>query len=398
MDIDAYPRYLDLSLDRIKALLVKLGSPEKNLKNIIHIAGTNGKGSTQAILASILNEAGHRVHCFTSPHLIKINERITLAGEPISDEKLAYYEELVTQHIPDKNKIGFFEVITAMAFCAFQDHPYDYIILETGLGGRFDATNVIENPALTLITKIGIDHEKLLGNTLVKIAAEKAGIIKKNTPLVTLQQAPEVMTVFKERAKSLNAPFYIADIDFPFTYNPLYLKADYQKENAALAVKAAQLFAVKENTVLEYGVNKAFTRGRMQMIRAENGLRIWVDGAHNVDGAKTLSYEMAKWQKEDPNCKICMSVALLKNRDPQDYFSALYEVAKPDYIAILKDLAGLDKDRFHDFDNTIFECQEYDTLQALMKSCQEKRMTDLIFTGSLYYIGHILDLSQKGLI
>jgi dihydrofolate synthase/folylpolyglutamate synthase len=395
MDIDAYPRCLDLGLDRIKALLIKLGSPEKNLKNIIHIAGTNGKGSTQAILASILMEAGYTVHCFTSPHLIKVNERITLAGEPVSDDLLDHYERHVKKHIPDKGKIGFFEMLTAMAFCAFADHPADFVILETGLGGRFDATNVIEDPLLTIITKIGLDHQQSLGNSLAQIAGEKAGILKKNVPLITCLQEKEVMNVFEEKAKSLEVSTHIAETNFPFTYAPKYLKADYQEENAAMAVKAAEILDITDSSILEKGVNNAFIAGRMQLISEQDGFKAWVDGAHNVDGARALSYEIAKWQEKDPTRKICISLALLKNRDPEVYIKALTEKARIDDVTIVKNLTGLDLDRFHDFGNFTFGHQEYDSLDALTKFCKDSEITDLIFTGSLSYIGYILDLSKK---
>ena len=200
-----HPKVIDLSLDRMHRLLAALGNPERAIPPVIHIAGTNGKGSTQAMIRAGLEAGGARVHAYTSPHLAQFRERIRLAGTLIEDDALA---DLLAQveAANDGQPITFFEITTAAAFLAFARTPADFTLLEVGLGGRLDATNVIDAPRLTVITPVSIDHTQYLGETLPLIAAEKAGIIKPRVPVIVGPQDDDALRVIEARAMGLSAP------------------------------------------------------------------------------------------------------------------------------------------------------------------------------------------------
>ncbi|HRO13931.1 MAG TPA: Mur ligase family protein, partial [Paracoccus sp. (in: a-proteobacteria)] len=204
-----HPKVIDLSLDRMAALLADLGHPERAIPPVIHVAGTNGKGSTQAMIRAGLESAGLRVHAYTSPHLAWFNERIRLAGALISDQALA--ETLAeVERVNAGRPITFFEVTTAAAFLAFSRVSADYTLLEVGLGGRLDATNMVEAPRLCVITPVSIDHTQYLGDTLAQIAGEKAGILKRGTPCVVARQPDEALEVIESRAARLGCRLSVA--------------------------------------------------------------------------------------------------------------------------------------------------------------------------------------------
>src|SRR5262245_32878989 len=213
-----HPRRIDLSLGRVTRLLTKLGNPQNRLPPVIHVAGTNGKGSVAAYLKAMLQAAGKRVHVYTSPHLIRFHERIELAGVggragPIGEAQLVDYLTKVERSNAG-DVVTFFEITTAAAFLAFAEHPADALILEVGLGGRLDATNVVARPALSVITPISIDHTDKLGVTLAEIAREKAGILKLGVPAVVSMQPPEVLEVVRRRARELVAPLTLWGEDY----------------------------------------------------------------------------------------------------------------------------------------------------------------------------------------
>ena len=201
------PSLIDLGLERMVTTLRALGDPHLKLPPFFHVAGTNGKGSTVAYLKAILEASGARVHVFTSPHLVRFNERIVLAGEQISDEALIEYLAEVDEAAGD-NPLSFFETTTCAALVAFAKHVADYCLVEVGLGGRLDSTNVVENPLASVVTPIALDHQSYLGDTLAKIAGEKAGIFKKNAPAVIAMQTPEAMVTLREKAEMINAPVH----------------------------------------------------------------------------------------------------------------------------------------------------------------------------------------------
>ena len=234
-----HPRLIDLSLDRLRDLLVKLDHPERRLPPVVHVAGTNGKGSTCAFLRAMAEAAGQRVHVYTSPHLVRFNERIRVAGELVSDEALAAALEHVEQ-VNAGAAITVFEVITAVAFHLFAQTPADLCVLEVGLGGRGDATNVIDRPAACAITSISLDHRELLGETLAVIAAEKAGIMKRGVPVAIGAQPAEVLRRAADRGRAVGAPVRLRDRDWHTRRGGRYGDAE-RRAGPAAAVAAGRV-------------------------------------------------------------------------------------------------------------------------------------------------------------
>ena len=305
-----HPRRMDLSLGRIEALLAKLGNPQDRLPPVIHIAGTNGKGSTAALLKAMLQAAGKRVHVYTSPHLVRFHERIELGraegmARPIGEAELVELLER-TQRANAGAPVTFFEVTTAAAFLAFAEHPADALILEVGLGGRLDATNVVARPALAVITPVSMDHADWLGESIALIAREKAGILKPGVPAVISRQSEEALAAIRARAIEVQAPLVTWGEDYDafeqrgrLVYQsaerlmdlPLpALMGHHQVANAGSAIAAAlQLTALGvTDAAIERGLLDVRWPARMQ--RLDNGplslllapgTELWLDGAHN---------------------------------------------------------------------------------------------------------------------
>lgn len=316
---------INLGLSRVKELLARLHHPEDKLPPTIHIAGTNGKGSTLAYLKSIFEYSGHSAHRYISPHITRFNERITIAGEEISDEYL--YEVMEQTRIACGDlQTTFFEGTTAGAFVAFSKTPADILLLETGLGGRLDATNVIEKPILTIITPISDDHMEYLGDTIAKIAGEKAGIIKEGVPCIIGWQTREAFDVLKNKCVEMNAPYYAwgEHWDFEVTkngFNFIDLETQeifsfpqpslfglHQIMNAACAVAAIRVleFEVGYESICQ-GLENTFWPARMQKITSgvlykmlPEGFELWVDGAHNNNGAQMVSATIENLWQDKP--------------------------------------------------------------------------------------------------
>ena len=291
------------SLANTRIMLDRIGFDE-NSKKIIHVAGTNGKGSVCAYLAGILGKVGKKTGLFTSPHLVRINERIVINGEEVTDSVFEDSFKRIKKISEDMVRDGFdhpsfFEFLFGMAMDIFKNSDTEYIILETGLGGRLDATNVITHPVMTVLTSISLDHTEILGDTYEKIAMEKAGIIKEGVPVLFINRRKDVTDVFMEKAREKNAPVTIIEpddikdivikdknIDFCL-HNKYYdneifsvqTKAEYQAENASLAATAAAMLSIDRTSVKE-GLSSVVWIGRMQ--RMDDGLV--VDGGHNDDG------------------------------------------------------------------------------------------------------------------
>ena len=288
-----------LGLERISALLDRLGRPQDAQPPVLHIAGTNGKGSTVAFLRAGLEAAGYKVHAFTSPHLVRFNERIRIAGRLIEDEPLA---GLLTEVINASDGIepSFFEVATAVAILAFARIPADACILEVGLGGRLDATNVVERPLVTGIASLGLDHQQFLGTDIVSIAREKAGIAKPGVPLVSLAQPTEAEAVIAEVAAERRAPLLLEGRDW--TIDPELspaLVGPHQRRNAGLAwqmLSAQDRLRVPRATFLEAVADTKWP-ARFQQLRdgpLTHGRATWVDGAHNPSAAAALADVLAE--------------------------------------------------------------------------------------------------------
>jgi dihydrofolate synthase/folylpolyglutamate synthase len=312
-----HPRLIDLSLDRLQALLAKLGNPEAKLPPVIHVAGTNGKGSTCAFIRAMAEAAGLRVHVYTSPHLVRFNERIRIAGELVSDASLADALEHV-ERINDGAAITVFEVITAVAFHLFAQAPADLCVLEVGLGGRGDATNVIARPAACAITSISLDHRELLGDTLELIAAEKAGIMKPGVPVAIGAQQDVVTAVLLEAASRVGAPvllrghdwevtptergFRYVDVSARMMLPAPSLPGRYQLDNAGIAIAALMASGVEVgDPAIPAGIATAEWPARLQRLRGRlaqllpEGWELWLDGGHNPGAGEVLGAHLASW-------------------------------------------------------------------------------------------------------
>ncbi|MEI6160062.1 MAG: folylpolyglutamate synthase/dihydrofolate synthase family protein [Roseococcus sp.] len=312
-----HPKLIDLSLGRLQALLGKLGHPERHLPPVVHVAGTNGKGSTCAFLRAIGEAAGQRVHVYTSPHLVRFHERIRLAGELVGEAALSDALEEV-ERVNGATPITVFEITTAVALLLFSRVPADLLVLEVGLGGRFDATNVIEAPVATAITSISMDHMEFLGDTIGKIAFEKAGIIKPGVPCATGLQAPEALSVIAARAAELGAPLHARDtawrmerdgVGHRFTdpqgmiaLPELGLRGTHQPDNAGIAIAALRAWNppwLSEDAIVR-GVAAAEWPARMQRLRGRLAppapWELWLDGGHNAGAGQALAATLQEFQ------------------------------------------------------------------------------------------------------
>jgi dihydrofolate synthase/folylpolyglutamate synthase len=328
------PRKIDLSLDRVERLLADLGSPHRRLPPVVHVAGTNGKGSTIAFMRAALEAAGKRVHVYTSPHLVRFNERIRLAGELVDDERLG--DALARcEAVNAGRSISVFEITTAAAFVLFSETPADYLLLEVGLGGRYDATNVIERPAATVITPVSIDHTEFLGATVEKIAYEKAGILRPGAPAIVAEQDERALAVIEREALKLGALRRFAGRDFfirsehgRLAYEDAEGLVDLPTPRLAgrhqfgnFATAAATLRAIEPgfpNRALERGLAEVEWPARLQKLRggplvalAPPQAEVWLDGAHNEAGGRALAEAMADLEDHAPRplALICGSLA-----------------------------------------------------------------------------------------
>lgn len=340
-----HPKAIDLSLDRVHRLLAALGHPERRLPPVVHVAGTNGKGSVIAYLRALLETAGYGVHVHISPHLVRFNERIRLTGTLISDEDL----EALLAECEAANAgapITFFEITTGAALLAFARHPADAVILETGLGGRLDATNVIDRPLVTAITPISLDHQQFLGDTVEKIAAEKAGILKTGVPCVVGPQLPAVRAVLEEKAAGVGAPllihgrdWHLAERDGGFRLTlpdgsqtvvpPPALPGRHQYANAAQALVCLSVmtgFAVSPDQQRR-GLALAEWPARLQRLTRgplvdalPKGWELWLDGGHNAGAADIIADHAASTWSGLPLYLIC---GMINSKDPAAFLQPL---------------------------------------------------------------------------
>lgn len=334
-----HPRLIDLSLGRLERLLAQLGHPERRLPPVIHVAGTNGKGSTCAFLRAMAEAAGLRVHAYTSPHLVRFNERFRIAGQLVSDAALADALEHIEQ-VNGGAPITVFEVITAAAFHLFAQAPADLCVLEVGLGGRGDATNVIRDPAVCAVTSISMDHRELLGDTLAAIATEKAGIAKRGVPLVTGAQPAEALAALADAAGRAGAPLLargrdweIADAGAALRFTDAQgsaalprpsLPGAHQIDNAGIAVAALRAAMPVPDTAWA-GLAQAEWPARLQRLHgrlarmAPPGWEVWLDGGHNPGAGAALARHAAGWTDRP----LYLLVGMKQSKDATEFLRPL---------------------------------------------------------------------------
>ena len=414
------PQLIDLSLDRVFAVLDRLGAPHRKLPPVFHVAGTNGKGSTVAFLRAILEAAGKSVHVYTSPHLVRFNERIVVAGNEIEDDALID-ALLRTDTAAGADKLTYFETTTCAAFLAFAETPADYSIIEVGLGGRLDATNVFDKPLAAVVTPVDLDHQQFLGDTLAEVAAEKAGIFRANAPAVIGAQSPDAMARLVSIAEATGAQVNafgqewqvfaehgrlifqddqgLADLD------PPKLPGAHQFENAGLAIAALRAAGLSlPNAVLSAGLVSAHWPARMQRLRTGplidaararfgDGVEVWLDGGHNPHAGKAVAHTLA--QMQDANSRpLVMISGMQANKDASGYFENFVGLVRKVYavaadhegvapaseVAGAASAAGLDAVSFETIEGA---------LEAV--SADQKNEPPRIFIGgSLYLAGEIL--------
>ncbi len=360
-----HPKIIDLGLGRVQTLLDRLGNPEAKLPPVVHVAGTNGKGSVIAYLRAILEAAGYRVHVYTSPHLVRFHERIRLAGRLIGEQALIDLIE-ECERANKGEQITFFEITTAAAFLAFTRTPADILLLETGLGGRSDATNVVAAPLATVLMPISMDHMQFLGNTLAKIAYEKAGIIKRKRPAIVGVQPPEAAVIFAQSAAELEAPLFRHGTEWSFEIGAdglIYreksgelklpkpvLAGRHQFANAATAIAAVRRLDgfTAAPAHLATGLKGAEWPARMQ--RLSRGplpdmlpprWELWLDGGHNEDAGQIIADMIGEWRKDDPK-PVSLIFGMLNTKDPLAFLRHLAPVAEDlSAVAIPGDHASL---------------------------------------------------------
>ena len=422
-----HPKKIDLVLDRMLRLLGDLGNPQLKLPPVIHIAGTNGKGSACAFSRAMLEAQGLKVHMHISPHLVRFHERIRIAGELISEEELCAVLEEV-ERVNDGAPITFFEITGAAMFLAFSRHPADAMVLEVGLGGKYDATNVVPKPAMTIVQPVGLDHVEFLGNDIATIAGEKAGIIRPGVPVVIGPQDEIAREVILRRADKVSAPAFVFGQDFfgrqehgRMVYEdetglldlPLpRLIGRHQIDNAAVAI-AGLRHAMREGQLLEWGADAAVEKGlrsvdwpgRLQHLShgplvAEGPAdsEIWLDGGHNPHCAAAVSRAIADLDEkvDRPLYLIC---AMLKTKDAVGFLSAFKGLARhvvtvsiPGEAASMGAGALYDAARAAGLDAAPAEDLEDAMLQvgAWARAHPKEPPPRILICGSLYLAGAVL--------
>jgi len=352
--LSLHPKRIDLTLDRMWRILAALGHPEQRLPPVIHVAGTNGKGSTIAFMRAILETAGLRVHAYTSPHLVRFNERFRLGAS--GQGRLATDSELADalnecERVNADAPITVFEITTAAGLILFARHPADILLLEVGLGGRLDATNVVEQPLATVVAPVSLDHADFLGDTVGKIAAEKAGIFKRGVPAIVAAQPREALAVIERQAARVGAPIRIAGEDWTATEERgrlVYqddaglidlpapkLYGRHQYENAGLAIAALRAAGTLALAPRAFeGIAKAEWPARMQRLSSGRlaalvppGGELWLDGGHNPDGGRVIASALADLE-ERVSRPLVLIVGMLANKDSEGFLKNFTGLAR----------------------------------------------------------------------
>lgn len=393
---DDYPASYPAGLDRVRDYFKALGDPHLKLPPVFHVAGTNGKGSTLAFLEAIFKAQGKRVHKFISPHLVRFEERVTIANDQIAPEVFAaLYDECA--RAAAGRQVSFFEFFTGLAFLAFARHPADALLLETGMGGLHDATNVIPDPVVAIITRISFDHVHVLGKTLPEIARQKAGIIKQGCPAVFSPQAADVMKVLEQEASRQKSPIHRWQVEMQDDYFSYHGDHDYQLPlpalagahqvtNAATAIAAAEAAGMAlSQDILSTAMKNVIWPARLQRADRDE-VEIWIDGAHNDSGAESLCAEMKNWVKK-PSVMITAfkgnKDAALFYRSFSGLFNKVYTLPLPGDAPMMPhdDLAAL-------LQGMGFDAAALPSLDAAMAATPAGAR--VVVAGSLYLAGHAL--------
>lgn len=403
-----HPKKIDLSLGRLQRLLSALGNPEKNLPPVIHVAGTNGKGSVIAYLRAVLEAAGLRAHVYTSPHLVSFRERIRLAGKLISVKSLIEVLHRV-EAANNKDPITFFEITTATAFLAFSETSADVLLLEVGLGGQFDATNVIDTPLISVVTPVGLDHAEFLGTNLPGVAKEKAGIAKKGVPLITGPQGPEVLAVLNQTSKNVGASLFHEGRDWTVGEDNIFhgfdrdislptlpLMGRHQIDNAGIALAALfcqSKFKISDKDCIR-GLQKTTWPARFQALDPEGfktslpkGTKIWLDGGHNPLAGQALARQLSKFPTT-----ATLIVGMMAAKDIRGFLEPMVPhldglVAVP----VPGEENGADPETILEVAKALgLQGKAAFSVEEALNLIAKARVPNILITGSLYLAGSVL--------
>jgi dihydrofolate synthase / folylpolyglutamate synthase len=420
-----HPKHIDLDLARMEHLLARLDHPERRLPPVIHVAGTNGKGSTIAYLRAILEAARYRVHTYTSPYLVRINECFRIAhpggGRLVADHEL----HAVLEHCERANAgapITIFEIETAAAFCLFAQHPADVVLLEVGLGGRLDATNVIDAPLASVIAPVSFDHTEFLGDTMQQIAREKAGIIKRDVPLICAEQPSGAIAVIEQEAKRLRAPMHRAGQEWHVNIErgrlvyqddrglmdlaapKLFGRHQFDNAGLAIATLRAQNALKVDAAAFEAGIVNAEWPARMQRLgsgallaQAPIGSEIWLDGGHNAEGGRVAASALGDLE-ERVSRPLVVIVGMMANKDAGGFLANFAGLTRHIVAVQIPGRDGaMPSDRLADAARSLgMRVEAAGTVEAALRSLA--RLTyelppRILITGSLYLAGHVLGLN-----
>jgi dihydrofolate synthase/folylpolyglutamate synthase len=415
-----HPKRIDLSLDRMHRVLARLDRPEKKLPPVIHVAGTNGKGSTVAYLRAILETAGLSVHAYTSPWLVRINECFRLASQLVGDDEL----QAALEHVEQANAgepLTFFEAKTAAGFLLFARHRADVLLLEVGLGGRLDSTNVVETPLASVIAPVSMDHTEFLGDTLTSIAGEKAAIIKRNVPAVSAEQHPEAMEVIEQQARRMRAPLHAAGREWHVNVERGRLV--YQDERGLMDLPAPKLFGrhqfdnaglaiatlraidtIRLGHAAYEGIVNAEWPARMQRLasgklieQGPQGCEIWLDGGHNAEGGRVAAAALGDLE-ERVSRPLVVIVGMMGNKDAGAFLANFAGLTRHIFaVEIPGQDNAMPQDRLADAARAVgMRVERAGSVEAALRGIANLAYEvppRILITGSLYLAGHVLAIN-----
>jgi dihydrofolate synthase/folylpolyglutamate synthase len=419
-----HPKRIDLSLDRIRRILDALGHPERRLPPVIHVAGTNGKGSTIAFMRAVLEAAGRSVHVYTSPHLVRFNERYRIGapggGRLVTDDALAGVLEECERANGDR-PITVFEIETAAAFLLFSRHPADVLLLEVGLGGRLDATNVVEHVLTSVITPVSMDHLEFLGDTIEKIAGEKAGILRRGVPAAIAPQTERALAVIEQQARRIGAPLRIAgehwgvheergrlvyqDDDGLLDLPVPKLAGRHQLDNAGTAIAALRAADLGlPLNAFETGIARAEWPARMQLLThgrlkalAPPGSELWLDGGHNAEGGRAVASALGEIEERVPR-PLLMIVGMLASKDATGFLRNFAGIARRVIaVPIPRQEKALPAEAVAEAARAVglpADCR--DSIESALAAIGQLALAPaprILITGSLYLAGEVLSLN-----